>query len=235
MCTLHIVYVSSVPKPVNHLLEAQYHAMSRLEFVGQVLFPNYRQKFGTDRRTGKSTTKHSIHAIESRLHEATMSFSLEWFEAWDAVVKRIPDTQLVVEAAIDATKRSSLQASKAQGSKGLTGYASDRFHPMRHAGTQVVMQGHRVMTERIRHWKGWGSGFEVGAATHVDVASIHYSPYPLPRRNGGMYILRACAPHPTAAPIRARRKRKNYSHCLKDHSHFARPKLTPFCSYGLGA
>ena len=98
-----LVHFSGVLRPVNRLLETQYHAMTDFEFADIVLYPSYRQKLGSDRKTGKSTTRLSLQTIESRIHEATVTFSIEWFEAWAAVVKHFPDAKLVVAAAIDET------------------------------------------------------------------------------------------------------------------------------------
>ena len=99
---VHIVHFSAVPKPVNHLLETQYRAMSRQEFLRGVLFPYYKKKLCTHRNTGKSNSKH----IQIRIFDATMLFGDEWLEAWDALAERIGDAQLVVDAAIAETTTS---------------------------------------------------------------------------------------------------------------------------------
>ena len=88
---VRIVHFSALPKPVHLMiddgLQKRFAGKFARTYFAEHLFQQYCRMIGTDRLTGKSTTKLHLFTIEGRLREATMLYCNEWFTAFDEMTR----------------------------------------------------------------------------------------------------------------------------------------------------
>ena len=110
---VYIVHFSALPKPRDWLFCPEYCAMARSWFAMDVLFEHYLEGIWKDRRSGYSRLDRD--AIEAQLRCATYQSTMEWFEAWDRLVARIPRLSTMVA---DAAQSHPMRPRRFSGDRG---------------------------------------------------------------------------------------------------------------------
>ncbi|CAE8617493.1 unnamed protein product, partial [Polarella glacialis] len=94
-----VVHFSACPKPRDLLTEPAYAGLSKTSFADQVLCKAYLEGMSQDRRGRGGASGRGAAAIEAQLRSVTWCAALEWFQAWDRLVERLPEiAQLAARA-----------------------------------------------------------------------------------------------------------------------------------------
>ena len=89
-----ITHFSALPKPCSWLLDPEYRCKTREEFIEGPLLQQYTKGLGTGRGARSSTLPRN--EIEEILRKRTRTLSLEWFQAWDRLVRNHPNVNRLI-------------------------------------------------------------------------------------------------------------------------------------------
>jgi len=93
-----VIHFSACPKPRDRLLDPRYAGMSKTRFADEVLCNNYLAGMARDQSRHGQPSAYGSAAIEAQLRSVTWASSLEWFDVWEALTKRLPQLETLLGA-----------------------------------------------------------------------------------------------------------------------------------------